>query len=111
MNPVENKRYQTHKIVPVGDAGDSDCLITYSKRAAEFNAEDFSKKLSDVYRQVHEQDAFGLVCLRHEQFEFVIENTNVGYGIRAFEYGRPSFGLDKTGFGFTLGDLLRQPAL
>jgi hypothetical protein len=107
MNFIKNHRYYKAKIVPVGDQGDSDCLTVYSKRAAEFDEADFDRDLRAFYQDVSKQDEFGIVLLRHNAFEFLVEHTNKGFSIRAFNLGRPDYSLDKMAFNLTLGDLLK----
>lgn len=106
MNAVENRRFYKSNIVDL-ENGDSDCIIIYSKRAAEFDSADLDISISDAYNEVRNQDDFGIVSLQHSTFEFLIEKTNLGFSVRAFECGNPDYDLDKLGFGFKLADLLQ----
>lgn len=107
MKHITNHRYYKSKIVLVGDKGDSDCINIYSKRAAEFEEADFDRDLRIYYQEVSKQDEFGIVLLRHNAFEFLVEHTNKGFSIRAFNMGLPDYSLDKLAFNMTLGDLLK----
>lgn len=105
MKFIENKRFQKHKIIDL-ENGDSDCVISYSKRAAEFDESDFDESLYDAFEETQKRDDFGIVSLHHGLFEFLIEETNLGFHVRGFYCGRPDYSLDKLGFGYTLRDLL-----
>lgn len=107
MKHTENQRYRKTKIVPVGEAGDSDCIVTYSKRAAEFDESDFDLPLHKAFAEVRALDDFGIVSLSHGSLEFLVERTNLGFVIRAFDMGKPEYTLDKTASGLRLGDLLK----
>ncbi len=102
---IANRRFQKNKIVAISDT-DSECLTTYSKRAAEFNEEDFEEYLSETYLDVAAKDNFGIVLLVHGAYEFLIEKTNLGFSIRGFFGNRPDYSLDKMGYDFKLADLL-----
>lgn len=108
MKYTENQRYRKTKTVPVGDAGDSDCVVTYSKRAAEFEESDFDLPLHKAHSEVYGLDDFGIVSLSHGSLEFLVEKTNLGFAIKAFDMGCPEYTLDKIGSsGLRLGDLLQ----
>lgn len=107
MKYTENQRYRKAKIVPFGDSGDSDCITTYSKRAAEFEEADFDIPLHKAFSEIHALDDFGIVSLFHGSLEFLVEETNLGFSIRAFDMGLPEYTLDKIAFGLRLEDLLQ----
>lgn len=122
MKYTENQRYRRTKIVPVPilhlceaydpkkhstqESFDSECIVTYSKRAAKFDESDFDMPLRDAFSEIHALDDFGIVSLSHGPFEFLIEKTNLGFSIMAFDMGRPAYALDKAEFGLKLGDLV-----